>query len=716
MLSRTADGATTFSTFDANGNRLTAVSATGTITTTYDRLNRPLTVSVSSDSGAGTTYTYSLTAPSWTDPTGSYTATLDAFDREVALADPIHGSSTFTTTYRADGQPASMSAPNGNATTFGYDGAGRESSRSTTATGSVNRASYTWTHNASGHLTADALTSASDPTAGTTTYAYDPLGRLTGWTPPAVSAKTYGWDAVPNRTSVQTGAGTPVTYSFDAANRLTSDSAGGSYTFDADGRLTVRPGQRLEWDALARLTKVKPPSGNSAIATYTYDALDRLLLADYGGSNRTRFRYVGLTTVIAQEVDDASGNPIRSIANDWTGNRLLDWTGSGTSQRFYGTDLRHDVTWLADSTGAVIATLRYDPFGTVTSSTGGSLPDFRFQGSLYDPAVDLSWVVTRWYAPDLGQFISEDSLLGTPVDPPSRNLYAYAQADPIDGWDPDGRFWYRWQAGDTIGGVATRYLGLWGTVGFQRRYAIYTVNKNRANVDIPRTFYVGQCIWVPREVWIASRISAKCSPSSTLRTGFIGDIYSSGDLVAKAAAQRVLGNWTNWYLMDSSQLYLTTTAQTKRNRDPSGYVVRYQVNQQYGVDYAILGFLANRWSHKALFLPAKVYILWGQPWWTPLGYPSGADAVTYGNYIMLRSGLDPDHITYELLSHEYIHVLQWQGRGVEFASSYLRSISSSFDPGNSEEAIAYLWQKWVHYYHRYGGLYPWQVFKPLPLS
>ncbi|HET7027693.1 MAG TPA: RHS repeat-associated core domain-containing protein, partial [Candidatus Limnocylindrales bacterium] len=96
----------------------------------------------------------------------------------------------------------------------------------------------------------------------------------------------------------------------------------------------------------------------------------------------------------------------------------LDWTASGSSQRFYGTNAHHDVTWLADSTGAVLATLRYDPYGNLVSSTGSSLPDFRFQGSLYDSAVDLSWIVSRWYAPDLGQFISEDSLLGTPADPP----------------------------------------------------------------------------------------------------------------------------------------------------------------------------------------------------------------------------------------------------------------------------------------------------------
>jgi RHS repeat-associated protein len=153
---------------------------------------------------------------------------------------------------------------------------------------------------------------------------------------------------------------------------------------------------------------------------------------------RTRYRYVGQTTAVAQTVNDATSAVIRSIGTDWSGERLVDWTGSGSNQRFYGTNGHHDVTWTADSTGAVSATLRYDPWGTLTSSSGASLPEFRFQGSLYDVTVDLSWVVTRWYAPTLGRFISEDSLLGSPNDPPSRHLYAYAQGEPIGAWDCRG--------------------------------------------------------------------------------------------------------------------------------------------------------------------------------------------------------------------------------------------------------------------------------------
>ena len=203
------------------------------------------------------------------------------------------------------------------------------------------------------------------------TYAYDPLGRLTGSTLSGTTT-AYGWDAVPNRTSVQVGAGTAATTAYDAANRPTTGAnPTAAYTSDDDGRLTARPVYRYEWDHLGRLTTVRPPTGGSTIATYTYDPLDRLRMADYGGSNRTRFRYVGLTTGVAQWLDDQSGAVTRSVANGWTGERLADWTGSGANLRIYGTNGHHDTTWLASSTGAVSQSLRYDPWGNPRATVLG---------------------------------------------------------------------------------------------------------------------------------------------------------------------------------------------------------------------------------------------------------------------------------------------------------------------------------------------------------
>jgi RHS repeat-associated protein len=161
------------------------------------------------------------------------------------------------------------------------------------------------------------------------------------------------------------------------------------------------------------------------------------------GINRVRFRYLGLTTSAVQWWDDIAGTVTRSIGTGWSGERLLDWTGAGSNIRLYGDNAHHDVTWLASSTGTVSQALRYDPWGTARVAIPSGYSPFRFQGSWYDDTASLSWVVTRWYAPGLGRFISEDTLLGSPSDPPSRQLYAYGQGEPVGRWDPDGRLAYR---------------------------------------------------------------------------------------------------------------------------------------------------------------------------------------------------------------------------------------------------------------------------------
>ncbi|MEO6628883.1 MAG: hypothetical protein ABIP03_09985, partial [Aquihabitans sp.] len=120
---------------------------------------------------------------------------------------------------------------------------------------------------------------------------------------------------------------------------------------------------------------------------------------------------VGLTTSAVQTINDQSGAVIRTIGTGWGGELLEDWTGTNSTWRIYGLNGHHDLTWTAGSTGTVTGTVRYDPWGVATSTTG-SVPDFRFQSSWADDTTKLSWVVTRWYAGAQGRFISEDSLTG----------------------------------------------------------------------------------------------------------------------------------------------------------------------------------------------------------------------------------------------------------------------------------------------------------------
>jgi RHS repeat-associated protein len=429
-LDDAGSGRTTTYTYDLAGNLVTAVDASSTITIVNDRIGRPTSVTVAGDSGATTSYAYSFTAPTRTDASGAYTMAVDPFGDLTSMTDPIHAS-PFTWAYGGDSQPMTATAPNGNSTTLTYDPLGRVLSKVTGA-----RASYAYTYNRAGNRLTETSTITGDPANGTATFGYDPLARLSSYSLPGIRTLGDTWQAVPNRDSLTTD-GIPSTQGFDAANRENTNG----YAFDADGRMTARPGTSggwLEWDSLGRLVRVRASQGGAVVAAYTYDALDRLLTVDRSGT-RIRFRYEGTGTAVAQVVDDISGTVIRNVAVGPDGVILEDWLGS--SHRIYGANAHYDTTWTADDSGAVTATLRYDPWGNLVRSTG-TAPDWRFQSSWVDSATGLSWAVARWYAPTLGRFISEDTLLGVPQSPSTRNLYEYGAGDPTDRVDRDGQWPY----------------------------------------------------------------------------------------------------------------------------------------------------------------------------------------------------------------------------------------------------------------------------------
>jgi RHS repeat-associated protein len=208
-----------------------------------------------------------------------------------------------------------------------------------------------------------------------------------------------------------------------------------------------------------------------------------------------------MTTSAVQTIDDQAGTVIRHIGTGWTGELLADWTpGTPNNLRIYGRNAHHDLTWTAGASGTVTGTVRYDPAGVATSVTG-SVPEFRFQGSWADDVTKLSWVVTRWYAPAQGRFISEDSLLGQPRDPDSRHLYAYGAGDPVGAWDPDGQLWYVTSTGDTLWSLAAAYLhggGKWPLIVRANPTLLTLMPKVRVRP--------GMCLWIP----VDHRSSGSC--------------------------------------------------------------------------------------------------------------------------------------------------------------------------------------------------------------
>jgi RHS repeat-associated protein len=386
------------------------------------------------------------------------------------------------------------------------------------------RATYTLTYNRAGNRLTEASTITGDPGNGTATTSYDPLDRLASYGLPSINRTLgAGFDAVPNRTTLTTD-GTPVTTTFDPANRPTS----GGYGYDDDGRMTTRAGSAgttLRYDSLGRLAEVRADPGNTLVARYGYDAMDRLLTVERPGQATVRFRYAGTTTAVAQVYDETAGTVERNVTTGPEGTVLADWLGTG--QRLYGTNGHHDTTFTTDGAGTVTATLRYDPWGNVLRTSGTSLPEWRFQGSWADTVTGLAWSVARWYDPVQGTFITEDTLLGSPASPASRHLYAYGQGDPVGAWDPDGSCWWF-----LAGGVATSPTGV-GLVAGTALFGACTA------AVLGATYFLGRTVQMAAEMARTPSLAGQAVASTTS----VQARREWGLAFERAVTRRIVRNW-----------------------------------------------------------------------------------------------------------------------------------------------------------------------------
>ena len=201
-----------------------------------------------------------------------------------------------------------MTDPLGAVTTYGYDAAGRQTSR-TDHLGGVE----TWGYDAAGRLTSETdqlnrtttytynaaskIATATDPTGRVASYSYDAAGRLNqildtlGAT---TETTTYGYDTAGRRTSASNPLGAWA-YHYDAADRLTSVTAPGnrvtSWTWDNAGRrtgMTYPNGTALTYNYHAtngRLTSIT--NGATTVAAYTYNNDGQPLSVNAVGTTRT---------------------------------------------------------------------------------------------------------------------------------------------------------------------------------------------------------------------------------------------------------------------------------------------------------------------------------------------------------------------------------------------------------------------------------------------
>ncbi len=281
-----------------------------------------------------------------------------------------------------------------------------------------------------------------------TAYEYDDLNRLTKVTFADNSTIEYTYDFRDNRSTMTTGSGT-VTYTYDDAGRLLSDGTV-TYAYDNSGNLiTKTQGSQITtftYDYENRLKKISLP--DSTIILYShYPAmpfgaeklaeLGNQIISKVKGSQETRY-------LVNVDMD-----AIMSLGND---NSFQTWYAGGiqmddivvsnitdnstTSARFYLRDILSTVSALADSTGSIINTYEYSPYGT--PDPAGIADPFGFTGRTYQPDSGLVYYRARFYDPQIGRFISKDRFKVHSQEPRRYNPYAYVLNNPINYIDPTG--------------------------------------------------------------------------------------------------------------------------------------------------------------------------------------------------------------------------------------------------------------------------------------
>ncbi len=110
---------------------------------------------------------------------------------------------------------------------------------------------------------------------------------------------------------------------------------------------------------------------------------------------------------------------------------------------YYEKNLQGDIVAILDANGNTVVEYTYDIWGKLVSITGaladtiGVANPLRYRGYYYDTEIELYYLQSRYYSPDLMRFISQDDAVISNAhgEPIGSNLYAYCLNNPCNNSD-----------------------------------------------------------------------------------------------------------------------------------------------------------------------------------------------------------------------------------------------------------------------------------------
>ena len=475
--------------------RQTITDARGTTIYGYDALSRVNSVTLPNNQAVGYGYDLNGNRTSMSSPAGTigydYYGTNQLKDVKDAS-----GSHIADYTYDMNGMRSNLSYINGVSIDYGYNNLNQLTSIMQHK-GPQPIASYTYTLDATGSRTAVKDTVGIDTTGTTTTWTYDDLYRLIGESrsagnggtstpaPTSTGAATFAPATItpggPSTTPAQTGTPTggnanpswATMYGYDdVGNRIKKTENGQStlYAYNILNQLTcsgtdvgiasnncINAQQTYTYNGRGDLRTVSDTMNAMNNVSYLWDARDQMtgatvgaqtVINRYDDSGHRVQQTVGAQTTnylwdefspygdVIQEADGTGAPTVNYVLG---GAELLTQT-RGATANYYLHDGQNSVRALTDTSGNATDRYVYDAFGTTRNQTGTTANIYQYTGQQFDRSTGLYDLRARYYNTTTGGFNSRDVLYSYTEKPNQDNIYGYVQSNPINQFDPSGRF------------------------------------------------------------------------------------------------------------------------------------------------------------------------------------------------------------------------------------------------------------------------------------
>nr|WP_294688476.1 RHS repeat-associated core domain-containing protein [uncultured Anaerostipes sp.] len=307
-------------------------------------------------------------------------------------------------------------------------------------------------------------------------YEYDQNGRLTKTVTTdhknddKIKTVIYTYDKAGNRTKEDDGT-TQTAYTYNGLDQLqTATKEKGTavdevrqYSYDANGNQTdvknTKTGQTesYTYDAENRLSKVSvtDKDGKTAVIQQNRYNGDGQRIQKVEGSKTTNYYYQDGVVSYTTDGDNiqTSQNLIGTDGNILATQR---YGSDHTDYLLYHKDIQGSTTSLVKEDGSVDATYRYTDFGeTMINGDNKAENEVCYTAGIYDQSTGLYYLNARYYDPEDGRFVTEDSYRGETNEPDTQNLYVYCANNPVNYVDPSGHLFFSAGVEFTFSFVAT---------------------------------------------------------------------------------------------------------------------------------------------------------------------------------------------------------------------------------------------------------------------